>query len=190
MTALACGLGHAAALTAHWAVIHHRVAACGSPKGGACDIPFVAGNANRREARPHPSAASREIGVCHLPQRGRRETASPEMQICAERDGRSMIGATPVFYSGQWTTDGEGMRLRRMFIEWDYHTSSETEPMFPEGNISIGARQIGVLRGGGWSKEKASGAQRGGSQGGEIFFSPPSCASLELSSHKGRKRSS
>ena len=72
VTALACGLGHAAALTAHWAVIHHRVAACGSPKGGACDIPFVAGNANRREARPHPSAASREIGVCHLPQRGRR----------------------------------------------------------------------------------------------------------------------
>ena len=55
-------------------------------------------------------------------------------------DGRSMIGATPVFYSGQWTTDGEGMRLRRMFIEWDYHTSSETEPMFPGRNISLGAR--------------------------------------------------
>ena len=64
----------------------------------------------------------------------------PEMQICAEWNRRSMIGATPVFYSGQWTTDGEGMRLRRMFIEWDYHTSSETEPMFPGPNISLGAR--------------------------------------------------
>ena len=49
VTALACGLGHAAALTAHWAVIHHRVAACGSPKGGACDMPFFAGNANPRK---------------------------------------------------------------------------------------------------------------------------------------------
>ena len=45
-------------------------------------------------------------------------------------------------------------------------------------------------RGGGPSKEKAFGAQRGGSQGGEISLSPPSCASLELSSHKRRKRSS
>ncbi|MBQ1504315.1 MAG: hypothetical protein IIZ49_02890, partial [Oscillospiraceae bacterium] len=56
VTALACGsgarasrdpwLGHAAALTAHWAVIHYRVAACGSLKEGACDMPFVTGNAN------------------------------------------------------------------------------------------------------------------------------------------------
>ena len=29
-------LGHAAALTAHWAVIHYRVAACGSLGEGAC----------------------------------------------------------------------------------------------------------------------------------------------------------
>ena len=48
--------------------------------------------------------------------------------------------------------------------------------MFPEGNISLGARQIGVLRGGGWSKENNFGAQRGGSQGGEKKISPPSCA--------------
>ena len=46
VTVLACGLGHAAALTAHWAVIHYRVAACGSLKEGACDMPFVTGNAN------------------------------------------------------------------------------------------------------------------------------------------------
>ena len=75
-------------------------------------------------------------------------------------------------------------------IQWNICPSSETEPKFPERNISIGARQIGVLRGGGSSKEDHSGAQRGGSQGGEISLSPPSCASLELSSHKGRKRSS
>ena len=47
VTALACGLGHAAALTAHWAVIHSRVAACGSLIEGACDVPFAAENAFR-----------------------------------------------------------------------------------------------------------------------------------------------
>ena len=33
-----------------------------------------------------------------------------------------------------------GVRLRRMFIEWGFYTSSETEPMFPARNISLGAR--------------------------------------------------
>ena len=57
-TCLACGsgarasrdpwLGHAAALTAHWAVKHFRVAACGNLGEGACDKPFVAGDANLR----------------------------------------------------------------------------------------------------------------------------------------------
>ena len=34
-TCLACGLGHAAALTAHRAVIHYRVGAFGTPEGKA-----------------------------------------------------------------------------------------------------------------------------------------------------------
>ena len=49
LTALACGLGHAAALTAHRAVKHFRVAACGSLNEGASDMPSAAGNADLRE---------------------------------------------------------------------------------------------------------------------------------------------
>ena len=54
-----------------------------------------AGNAYRREARPHPSAASREIGVCHLPQRGRRDMCKsadlPEMGNTEETDCHSPL---------------------------------------------------------------------------------------------------
>ena len=57
---------------------------------------------------------------------------SPEMPICAERS-YSMN-------SGQRTVDSECIRLRRMFIEKDYRASSETEPVVPARNISIGAR--------------------------------------------------
>ena len=64
VTALACGLGHAAALTAHWAVIHYRVAACGSLGEGACDKPFVAGNADLR-GMERSFAALRMTGEGH-----------------------------------------------------------------------------------------------------------------------------
>ena len=73
--------------------------------------------------------------------------------------------------------DNEGIRRKAPdYYRLDLRTPPETEPVFPAGNISIGARQIGVLRGVGLSKEQTFGAQRGGSQGGEIFLSPPSCA--------------
>ena len=62
--------------------------------------------------------------------------------------------------------------------------------MFPARNISVGARADRRPARRGMIERFFFGAQRGGSQGGEIFLSPPSCASLELSSHKRRKRSS
>ena len=40
-TCLACGLGHAAALTAHRAVIHYRVGAFGTPEGKAGSARFI-----------------------------------------------------------------------------------------------------------------------------------------------------
>ena len=79
---------------------------------------------------------------------------------------------------GQGTVDSEGIRLKAPdFDRLDLRAASETETKFPARNISLGARaDRRRCAAGDCPKEKTFGAQRGGSQGGEIFLSPPSCA--------------
>jgi len=56
------------------------------------------------------------------------------------------------------------------------HFIGDRTHVFSRKHFIRSAGRSASTRGGGASKEKAFGAERGGSQGGEIFLSPPSCA--------------